>query len=215
MNSMQKKKTPKAKRTRRIILTKVEMKYFDTLSVANSIGSGATLFQLSTVPQGVAQTQRVGDFIKPLKLIFNFSLYTVNADIITTIRLIFFRWVPSTALVLPVLADILEAPASSNVLSHFNYQLQQNYSVLSDRQFQAAGIVTSPCNSSNFGGTGLEIPLGSNPELEFNLGATTSTNHLYLLAISDSALAPFPLLNFSSRLYYEDTIRESQRVIVK
>jgi len=192
-----------------------EPKYIDLTSLANSVGAGATLFPLGLIPQGATQNERVGDFVKIRKMVFNFTLYTVNADIVTTVRLIFFRWRLSTALSFPLLANILETPVSGNILSHFNFQLQDNYTVLWEKQFQAAGIPAAPTVSSNFGATGLEIPLGSNPEIEFTLGATTGTNLLYLLAISDSALAPFPLLNFVNRIYYEDTIRGTTHKLVK
>jgi len=182
-------------------------KYFDVLSIANSIGSGGTLFPLCGVPQGDAQSTRVGDFIHARKLVFNYSLYTANADIVTTIRLIFFKWRPSTALTVPVIANILEAPASSNVLSHFNFQLQENYSILWERQYNVAGTATNPTVTSSIGGTGMSIPLKGNNDMDFSLAATFGSNQIYLLALSDSALAPFPLLNFSARLYYEDTER--------
>jgi hypothetical protein len=146
---------------------------------------------------------------------FNFTLYTVNSDIVTTIRLIFFRWVPNDVLLSPLIANILEAPVSSNVLSHFNFQLQDNYSVLYERQFQASGITVAPTVNSNFGATGLNIPLGINTVIEKTLANSLGTNELYLLAVSDSALTPFPLLNFSSRLYYEDTVREAPKNLVK
>jgi hypothetical protein len=197
------------KRNKNVINTLVahtEPKFFDTLSLANSIGAGATLIEISEVPQGDTQSSRVGDFIQPLKLIFNYSLYTVNSDIVTTVRIIFFRWIPSNGLVAPVLANILQSPSSSNVLSHFNFQTQDNYRILWDRQYQASGITVAPTVNSNFGGTGIVIA-GKLPEIEFTPGTLQGTNNLYLLAISDSALTPFPILNFSTRLYYEDTIK--------
>jgi hypothetical protein len=117
------------------LIRHVEPKYLDVLSLANNIGAGATLFPLSLVPQGDQQLQRVGDFIQPLKLVFNYSLYTVNSDIVTTVRLFFFRWLPSTALSTPVVANLLESPSSANVLSHFNFQTQDNYRILWEKQY--------------------------------------------------------------------------------
>jgi hypothetical protein len=206
-------KQRKSRQERRKVLR--DLKYLDTLSIANSVGAGGTLFQLSTIQQGVGQSQRLGDFAQPMKLLFNFSLYTVNSDIVTTIRLIFFRWVPSTTLIVPVVGDILEAAASSNVLSHLNFQLQKNYVVLWDKQFQASGIAAAPTVNSNFGGTGVVIPIGQGRSgIDFTLASSFGINHVYLLAISDSALTPFPILNFSSRLYYEDSERDQALVPV-
>lgn len=194
----------------RALIRRVEPKYLDVLSIANNIGAGGTLFSLSLVPQGDQQLQRVGDFIQPLKLIMNFSMYVVNADIVTTTRMIFFRWLPSTALVVPVIASILESPAAANVLSHYNFQNQDNYQVLLEKQFQSAGVVAAPTTSSSIGRTGWSIPLGRKPEIEFALGATSASNHLYMLVLSDSSVTPFPILNFSTRLYFEDTVRSGK-----
>jgi len=193
----------------------IEPKYFDTLSLANSIGSGGTIFGLSLIPQGATQSERVGDFAQPLRLILNYSLYVVNSDIVTTVRLIFFRWHIHSAFGPPNIVNLLEAPASSNVLSHLNFQYQNDFDILWDRQFQASGITTAPTVNSNFGATGLNIPLGAHQEIEFALGATTATDHLYLLAVSDSALTPFPILNFCTRLYYGDTVHQKIRKLIK
>lgn len=205
-------KKPKGRRNRSngVVTTMakhVEPKYLDTLSLANSIGAGATLFPLSLVPQGDSQSTRVGDFIQPLRLLFNYSLYCVNSDIVTTVRLIFFTWTPDTALVIPTVANILQAPSSANVLSHFNFQTQDNFHILWDRQFQASGIPAAPTVNSNFGATGMSVPLRGKREIEFTPANTTGTNQMYLLALSDSSLTPFPILNFAARLYYEDTIK--------
>jgi len=197
----------KATNVIRTLISHVEPKYFDITSLANSVGAGGTIFPLSPVPQGAAQSDRVGDFIQPRKWMFNYTLYTVNSDIVTTVRMIFFRWVPTTALIFPVLANILESPVSGNVLSHYNFQTQDNYEVLWERQFQCSGITVAPTVNSNFGATGMVVPLRSNSEIEFTLGATTGANQLFLLVLSDSALTPFPILNFVSRLYFEDTIK--------
>jgi len=190
------------------LIDKVEVKYFDVLSLANSIGAGSTLFPLCQVPQGATQSERVGDFILPRKLLFNFTLYTVNSDIVTTLRMIFFRWVPSTGLSVPVVADILQSPAASNVLSHFNFNLQDNYEILLDWQIDQAGVPAAPTVTSNIGRTGMSIKLGSKREIEFALGSSSGmTNQIYLMMLSDSSVTPFPILNFSTRLYFEDTIR--------
>jgi len=189
------------------LIKQIEPKYFDFLSLANSVGAGATLFALGGIPQGNTQSERIGDFVRVTKLVLNYSLYIVNSDIVTTIRIILFRWIPATQLVLPVVGDILEAPSSSNVLSHFNFQTQDNYEVLWEKQFRASGTTTAPTVNSNFGATGLTLPVGKFPNQEYNLGGVFGTGQLYFLAISDSALTPFPIWNFSLRTYYEDTIR--------
>jgi hypothetical protein len=199
----------------RSVIKSIEPKYFDFLSLANSIGAGATLFGVGGVPQGSAQSNRIGDFISVRRLYLNYSLYIANADIVTTVRIILFRWIPNSGLLLPTVAALLEAPSSSNVLSHYNFQNQQNYEVMWEKQFRAVGTATNPTTASNFGATGLSLPVGRNPDQEYGLGATSGSNQLFFLAISDSALTPFPIWNYSLRTYYEDTIRHKNKGMVK
>jgi len=220
MNNMHRNRKTRKGTIPRPLKFGVEPKFIDTLSLANSVGSGGTLFDLCLVPQGGAQSQRIGDFLQPLKCLFNFSLYTVNSDIVTTVRLIFIRWIVHTALSAPSVVGILQNAGGSNVLSHFDFATQDNYVILSDRQYQQAGIPAAPTVSSNIGATGMNIPIKHMfeknviTEIEFNAGATTGSNKIFLLAISDSALVPFPILNFSNRLYYEDTVRDGKRSLV-
>jgi len=216
----QKKKKQQKKRglrpgRRGEIIKSVETKYFDVLSLGNAIGSGATTFLVDNIPQGVSQSHRIGDFVSIRKIILNYSIYTVNSDIVTTIRLVLFRWVPDNSLHTVVVGDILESPASANTLSHYNFQLQDNYEVLWEKQFQQSGIPTAPTDRSNVGATGLIIPVGKHPDQEFQLGSNSGSNQLYFLAISDSALTPFPILNFSFRFYFEDSIRAHPHRMVK
>jgi len=200
----------------RSIVAAIEKKYFDYLSLANSIGAGSTIFPIQQIPQGNGQSQRVGDFVSICKMIFNFTFYCVNSDIVTTTRLILFRWIPNTGSVTPTVALILEAPSSSNVLSHFNFENQMSYEILWDRTIRSAGIPASPTSTSNVGGTNIILPLGKNRDQQFDLGSTTgASGQMYLMAISDSSLTPFGLLNFSMRTYFEDTVRQVNRKMVK
>jgi len=216
--SRRKKRTRQPKHQTGIVhrsMSGIEPKYYDVLSLANNIGAGATLFLLSTIAQGTGQSQRTGDFVRVLRIIHNFNLYCFNSDICTTTRLIFFQWIPSTASFVPLVASILEAPASSNVYSHLNFQIQSNYRVLKDTSYRQAGTATAPTDTSVMGLTGESIPIGPNPEIEFGLGVTSGTCHYFVLAISDSVVAPFPQYSFSIRIYYEDVERASPHRMVK
>jgi len=187
----------------------VEVKYLDNLILAQSPGAGFNLFRVSAVPQGAAQGQRVGDFIQPLKLILNFSLYAATSDIVNTVRRFLVRWKPSDTLIVPLIADFLEAAASANVLSHFNFQLQDNYDILFNKFYAMAGIPASPTSISAISGE-IVFHLGRNPPIEFGLATNSGTNHLYFCEGSDNTVVPFPLSNLSFRLYYQDVDRLSE-----
>lgn len=180
-------------------------KYLDITSLANSIGAGATLQNLGLIPQGDQQNQRIADFARLRKLFFNYSMYIANADIVTTVEIKFYKWIPNTALATPLIANLLQNPAAANSLSHENFEFQQNYQVLWQRRFRAVGTATNPTTAANFGKNNQRIPIGRDPVQKFNPTSSGGSNQLYIMSISDSALTPFPILNYVFRNYFEDT----------
>jgi hypothetical protein len=200
----------------RSMVQHAELKYLDLTTFDANITGGGTVYVLSNVPQGPTQSQRIGDFIQPVRWRVNVTVYQSNADVVATIRLIWFRWIPlNTSTPTPTIANILEAPSSSQCYSQLNFQLQDNYQILSDWVIGMSGTATAPTNSSAFTRFNMKIPLKTNKVIEFNLGTQYGTGQLFLLAISDSSASPYPQLNLNSRLYYEDTVREvpSHRII--
>jgi len=191
----------------------LEMKYIDFTSFNTNVGAGGAVYVLSDVPQGTGQSLRTGDFIQPMRWILNMAIYMANTDIVATVCIYLFRWIPSN-LTAPVVGSILEAPSGSYVFSHLNFQLQGSYEILWKRRYKCSGATAVPTDSSNEGEFWLDIPLRSNPEIEYGLGLTTGTNQLYMLTISDSSTTPFPILNFSSRLYYQDVMRRHPMKVV-
>jgi len=174
-------------------LERVETKHTDVLSLGKSYGSGVSIFLVDNIPYGVSQSHHIGDFVSICKINLNYLIYIVNSDIVTTIILALFRWVPDTLLLLVVVGDIMESRASAHTLSHYNFRLQENYEVLWEKHFQQS-ISTAPTESSNVGTTGLIIPVGKHPDL-VQLGSNSGSNQLYFLAISDSILKPYPDYN--------------------
>lgn len=191
----------------RSMVARAERKYFDTTSVGNSIGAGATLFAFGGIPQGDNVNSRVGDFACRLDGFLNFSLYIANTDIFTTIVLSVFEWSQNSAFNPPTIAQLFQSPSNVNSLSHWNHENQQLYQVLWQYQFRAVGTATNPTVNSNFGHRNLRIKPGRHRDQQYDLGTVNGTSQLFMLAISDSALTPFPILNFSFRQYFEDSIR--------
>jgi len=185
----------------------LEVKYIDFTSFNTNIAAGGAVYVLSDVPQGTGQSFRTGDFIQPMRWILNMAIYMANTDIVATVCIYLFRWNPSNVSSPPTVANILEAPSGSYVFSHLNFQNQSVYEILWKRRYRCSGASAVPTETSNEGDFWLNVPLHSNPEIEFGLAATSGTNNLYMLAISDSSTTPFPILNFSSRLYYQDIER--------
>jgi len=181
-------------------------KYIDFSTFDQSITGGGTVYALSVIPQGNGQSQRVANTVKLKKLVFNFSIYMANTDIVTTSRLIFFRWMPSNVSTAPTVASILQNPSVAQVFSHLDFENQQQYEILWDKTFHQSGGASTPSSTSNIGKFNLVIPLWSNPLINFGNAVTTGTESLYLLSISDSSLTPFPELSFNLRVYYDDMV---------
>jgi len=184
---------------------KAVSKYLDITSLANSIGSGATLQNLGLIPQGDQQNQRIADFARLRKLYYNYSMYIANADIVTTVETKFYKWIVNTALATPLIANLLQNPAAANSLSHENFEYQQNYRLLWQHRYRAVGTATNPTTAANFGRNNQRIKIGGDPVQKFNPTVTGGSNQLYIMNISDSALTPFPILNYVFRVYFEDT----------
>jgi len=187
------------------------VKYFDFTSLAISIGAGANLTDVALIPQGVGQSQRIADTIMLSKIFMNYSLYIANADIVTTVELKYYKWVPSTGLGTPSIAELLQNPAAANALAHENFENQQMFARLWQKRFRAVGTATNPTTASNFGRNNQRIPIGKDPIQKFVLGGTAGSNQLYLMSISDSALTPFPILNLVNRIYFKDTVDPRNR----
>jgi hypothetical protein len=184
---------------------KAVTKWLDITSLANSIGSGATLQNLGLIPQGDQQNQRIADFARLRKIFYNYSMYIANADIVTTVETKFYKWIVNTALATPLIANLLQNPAAANSLSHENFEYQQNYRLLWQRRYRAVGTATNPTTAANFGRNNQRIKIGGDPVQKFNPTSTGGSNQLYIMNISDSALTPFPILNYVVRVYFEDT----------
>jgi len=181
-------------------------KYIDFSTFDQAVTGGGTLYALSVIPQGAGQSQRMANTVKFKRLVLNFSLYLANTDIVTTSRLIVFRWIPNNSTTAPGVGSILQNPSVAQVFSHLDFEGQQNYVILWDQTFHQSGGASTPCSTSNMGMFNLRIPLGSNPCINYNNATTTGTDTLYMLSISDSSLTPFPELSFNLRVYYDDIV---------
>jgi len=176
-------------------------KFFDVNVSAQNQSSGGNVGSLSLVPQGVTQSTRVADSLLALRFQLRWTQSTQNADVYNNLRVIIFIWKPSTALSAPVLASILPDTASVGYQSQLNWPLRDQYRILMDRTFSMSGTFTAPTVSGNWFWS---FSCKLRHRMEFNTGATTGTNQVWICSISDSAAVPFPVATYSSRLIFED-----------
>jgi len=182
------------------------LKFIDTFLNSANVGSGGTLTSLATIPQGAAQSNRVGDHIIADHLRLHMNIIQSNTDVYTSVRSIVFQWYPNTALTAPAVASILQNSTGNGLWTDFNFQYRQQYTVLYDMTHSGAGLAAAPTASTNFSfrrPVKIRIPLRTNG-IEFTPGATSQTNSIWLLQISDSAVTPFPIVSWNARLFYRD-----------
>jgi len=182
------------------------LKYIDQVHNIQ-VASTGDVFPLLNVTQGVSSSQRVGDSGWLEKMYINFKLNTANSDVYTTSRIIIFQWLPNTSLAggSPTAGQILQT-VTEGPLSFYDFQNSNQFIILLDLIIGQSGTADSPTTSSNviWGG---EIPLRCNRKIEWSQGTTFGSNQIYLLDISDSVLAPFPILNLNSRIFFDDSLR--------
>jgi len=153
--------------------------------------------------QGVAFNQRIGDTIFFNKMWLNYTINAANTDVLSSARIILFQWHPNSGLVAPTVATILML-VSLNVLSMYDWQYSNQFTILYDRMHSFAGTATNPTASSNQC-VSVQIPLGkARKRAEFVAGSANGSEQIYILFISDSAVIPYPVLNWVSRITFTD-----------
>ncbi len=181
----------------------VPVKFFDcNLTTVSPLTTG-TITGLLGPAQGAAVNQRIGDIIYLQKMWINYTCDAANADVYSSLRVIVFQWHPNNGLIVPTASDILQL-VSTSVYAMYDWNFADQYTILYDKLHSFAGLSTAPTASSNqcFGG---QIDLSrASKQCNFSIGSTFSSNSIYLLAISDSAIIPTPNLTFVSRITFEE-----------
>jgi len=181
-----------------------ELKFFDTSQSAVNLAAGASINVLSGIPQGAAQSQRVGDSVLIDHCQYTYAIVQLNADIYSDSRVIIFQWHPNSTLTsTPVLADILPNTAAVGLYSAYNWQYRNQYTILHDELWSMSGLTTAPTSTSAISKLNIRIH-PRKKKIVFAPGAITGSGLLWLLTISDSAAAPFPLFSIQFRTVYTD-----------
>jgi len=177
-----------------VMQAEVEDKYFLFNSLPTAVDFNGTTQDLLLVPQGITDSTRIGDEIRLTSI--SLELQVIGVDATNLMRVIIFKWRPST--VASVAAILPFALASANApLSPYSRDRSVDYKVYFDRTFalSTATNVSQVVKFHNIPVKGL---------CQYQSGTTTGTNHLYLLVISDSGAAPNPSINYMTRVNFTD-----------
>lgn len=200
------KKTVKA-----VIASKNEEKYFDLkFSLTSTDVYNPSITQLSGIAQGVSDSQRVGDSVKPTSLDIRGNIYaSVNGALGQTIRIIVFQWRPSLGSYAPSLSAILNNGSTTDGYQPF-YQLNRDtrsqYKILADRTYMLLGSTYASGQQTSLAGKYVHLKMKlKQPKIQWQAASTTNQmNGLYMVILSDTGVTEMSS-NFVSRLMYYDT----------
>lgn len=191
---------------KKLIAVRQELKFFLSQTNARAVTNSPVIFQITNIPQGVADTDRTGDRLYLKKAYVR--LHVAIGDFTNMFRIIFFQWKPNTV---PAISgsDILLPGASGSIdyLSQYNHDNRQEFRILYDRTYNLNG-----------NGSGASDPITSTSQvikfiklrpklkqLQYAGGSTVGTNQVYYLAISDSSILPNPTFSMSVKFLYTDS----------
>lgn len=196
-----------------ILGRKIETKYYNYGWAPLAVTSTPGYYNMSLIPQGVADEQRVGDSIKLKKLTVRFQ--AVGGDIYNTLRVVVFRFKQDTSVGTPGPSDVYntQATGSEYVMCpvpglehadkvHVIYDKvvtlpQTNYYTSSTQITQTANSIKT-WKLTLFGKR-----LGAKT-IRFNPGATSGYGHIWMAICSDSSVLPNPTLYVNSQIEYND-----------
>jgi len=163
----------------------------------------ASLLAIFAPAQGVALNQRTGDVIYYQQMEMIYTCNAANADIYSSLRVMLFQWHPNSNLIAPTAADILQT-VTEGIYAVVDYGYSNQFIIFYDQLHAFAGTATNPSASSN---QAVHKVFGANSvtrKVLFAPGTNAGSNILFLLTVSDSAVAPTPNLNFKFRVTYEE-----------
>lgn len=182
------------------VMTRDE-KYFDAIFNGGSITSTPATVQVFAPAQGNAINQRIGDKAVITRLWFKFRL--TAGDTTNTIRLILFRFKPNnSASGFPLSPSrILDAGPTGSVdpWSPISYQNRDQFVILKD---MLVPLVAAASNGVQIFDWSMGQPIMASV---FSTAATTCSNGLHVVYVSDSTGLPDPYMNGLCRVFFSDT----------
>lgn len=187
-----------------------EVKYWDTRAVTTTIGNNTDWYfqDLCLVPQGTTDTSRVGDSLKMRNLQLNYHLETGAGFKTSAFRIVVAQFNGDSVLSTPaqIAALLFHSPgitAGYDSLSHYQHDnvSAKKFNILFDKMYSSAGSTNT---DAMFGR--VNIPLKyARKNLQYNGGATTGSDHLYIFALTDQPVASLDQFAYTARLEFTDS----------
>jgi hypothetical protein len=178
------------------------VKIYDLVTSGVVTLSGAITTSRFQPSQGITLNQRVGDVAYMKKAWMNYEVTVGTAIDGGIVRVIVLQWHPNTSITgPPTVNDILQ---TSTVFSLYDWNFSDQFRILYDRVHFLTGTGSSNTTGSNQGYFG---PLRLNQAVscaEFGLGIITGSQQIFVLFITDVAVAPFPEFVLQTRVSFSE-----------
>lgn len=159
---------------------------------------GGTIFMVDVPTLGTSVSQRTGDVIRLKRFEMRYNIDSpVNADAIT--RVIVGQW-RSKSPTSPTIPDILVLNSNTllaSVESLYNDVLKSSYKILYDKTHDASSV-------NGFKYKHVTISNKLIKKLEINPGSTVAYNQIFMIIISNTPPANYPVIHANIRTYFED-----------
>lgn len=174
----------------------IEYKYRTLIFGTQPVVVAGNVYPLTNIPQGLLDTNRIGDVIKLKALTFRCEM--IGHSLFNYIRMIIFQWKSLNALP-PAVTAVLNG-ISPTYLTQPKVDNRPNYQILYDRTFKM-----DPDNPSIVLNSKARLKYAKR-DLIFNAGsATQGTNLIYLLLISDGIGSTNPDFKGEFNFWYTDS----------
>jgi len=173
-----------------------ELKLFIVQGTSTSTDYNGACTDLSAIPQGDTDITRDGDRVQLMEWSFRWA--AVVGDAYNLVRVVLFQWTPDTASVTPSPSNVIQTTGTINApLSYKSIDFVKNVHVLYDKTVFVDTYHPVMVNQ-------VLIRRFHDKQMQFT-GATSRTNGLFILYISDSAAVTHPAINYYSTIRYTDS----------
>jgi hypothetical protein len=174
-----------------------ELKLFVTQTSGVTVDYAGNIVDVSPISQGDSDITRDGDRVQLVEWAFQAAIYP--GDSTNLFRIILFQYTPDSALGTPLVSYVLQTTSSVNApITYRSIDFVKSVKILHDRTYSCDTyhpvVLTNPITIKKF----------FDRQMQFT-GATTRTNGLFLLFISDSSASSHPTIQYYSTIRFTDS----------
>jgi hypothetical protein len=173
-----------------------ELKWLNVAALSNPITATTYFADLTNISQGSTSGTRNGDTVRLVKLRFAWSC--IVGDPTNVVRITIIKWLMNTTSDVPAQSEIFQDTSTGPraVLCPFVPNQPSRFRVLHD-SIHSLDTLAHP----QLLGV-INMKLGF--ETEFDQGANTGRNHVYICLTTDSSVTPHPAFSHESMVWFTD-----------